>query len=83
MEQFFKDKLNTCVNFIKNKLNNGENYHLVETKRKIYYFSKFSLELSEFIEIHTMVKNLKENIFKNLLDSMKYCAKGNIIFYLT
>jgi hypothetical protein len=83
MEQFFKDKLNTCVNFIKNKLHNGENYHLVETKRKIYYFSKFSLELNEFIEIHTMVKNLKENIFKNLLVSMKYCAKGNIIFYLT
>jgi len=83
MEQFFKDKLKTCVNFIKNKLNNGENYHLVETKRQIYYFSKFSLELNEFIEIHTMVKNLKENVFKNLLDPMKYCAKGNIIFYFT
>ncbi len=80
MEQFFKEKLNTCVNFFKNKINDCENYRLVETKRKIYYYSKFSLEINEFVEIYTMVKTIKENIFKNLLDALKYCAKGKIIF---
>jgi hypothetical protein len=78
MEQFFKEKLNRCVNYIKNKINIGENYQLVETKRKIYYYSKYSLEINEFFEIYTMVKTIKENIFKNLLDAMKYCAKGKI-----
>ncbi len=76
MEQFFKEKLNTCMNFFKNKMTSDEKYQLIETQRKIYYFSKFSLDLNEFIEIFTMVKTVKENIFKNLLDAIKYCTKG-------
>ncbi len=80
MEKFFKDKFNTCVNFIKNKINTEESYHLIETKRNIYYFSKFSLDIEEFLEIHKMVKTLKENIFKNMLDTTKYCVKGKIVF---
>ena len=76
MEEFFKEKINTCVNYIKNKINGGENYHLIETKRKIYYFSRFSLELNEFVEIYSNVKTVKENIFKNMIDTIKYCAKG-------
>jgi hypothetical protein len=79
MEQFFKDKLNTCVNYIKNKINNDEAYQLVETKRKIYYFSKFTFDIDEFLEIHTMVKTIKENMFRNLLEPIKYCVKGKKI----
>jgi len=78
MEQFFKDKLNTCVNFLKNRITTNENYQLVETKRKIFYFSKFSLDIDDFYQIYLFVKQLKENIFRNLLDTMKYCAKGKI-----
>ena len=80
MEQFLKEKLNTCVNYIKDKIGGGENYHLVEKKRKVYYFSKFSLEINEFVEICVMVKTLKENLLKNLMDTIKYCAKGNFDF---
>jgi cystathionine beta-lyase family protein involved in aluminum resistance len=64
------------MNFFKNKMTSDEKYQLIETQRKIYYFSKFSLDLNEFIEIFTMVKTVKENIFKNLLDAIKYCTKG-------
>ena len=81
MEQFFKDKLVTCVNFLKNKITVDENYQLIETKRKIYYFSKFTLEISEFLQTFNMVKQIKENIFRNLLDAIKYCAKGNFILH--
>ncbi len=80
MEKFFKEKLNKCVDFFKNTINQAETYQLVETKRKIYYFSKFSLEIKEFSHIHKMVKTVKENIFKNMLDTMKYCVKGTILF---
>jgi hypothetical protein len=79
MEKFFIEKINTCVNYIKDKINHNESYQLVETKRKIYYFSKFSLNIEEFLQIHKMVKTLKENIFKNMLDTLKYCIKGKII----
>ena len=80
MERFFIEKLNRCVDFFKNKINQAESYQLIETKRKIYYYSKFSLEVKEFSHIHKMVKTLKENIFKNMLETMKYCVKGKIIF---
>lgn len=80
MERFFKEKLNTCVNFFRNTMNVDESYQLVETKRKIYYFSKFSLEIEQFLQIHRMVKTLKENIFKNMLDTMKYCVKGKFFY---
>lgn len=76
MEQFFKDKLNKCVNYIKDKIGDSENYQLIEKKRKIYYFSKFSLEVNEFYDIYIMVKTLKDNIIRNLMDSIKYCVKG-------
>jgi cystathionine beta-lyase family protein involved in aluminum resistance len=78
MEQFFKEKLNTCVNYFKNKMIENDNCKLIETKRKIYYFSKFSLEMNEFINIFKMIKSIKENLFKNLLETIKYCARGKI-----
>jgi hypothetical protein len=80
MEQFFKDKISTCVNYIKNKINVDENYQIIEKKRKIFYFSKFSLDLNEFYQIYTFVKTIKENLFKNLLDTMKYCSKGKKLY---
>jgi len=76
MEQFIKDKLNTCVNYIKNKITNEENYQLIESKRKIYYFSKFSFDKAEFFEIYKMTKTHKESIFKNLIETFKYCING-------
>jgi len=79
MENFFKEKINRCVNYFKNDINSSENYKLVETKRKIFYYSKFSLETIEFYEIYSMVKSVKENVFKNLLDSIKYSTQGNIL----
>lgn len=76
MENFFKEKLNTCVNYLKNKITPTENYQLIETKRKIYYFSKFSLDIDEFLQIYNMIKKIKENVFKKLLETIKYCIKG-------
>ncbi len=78
MEKFFKEKLSTCVKYLKEKINQDESYQLVETKRKIYYFSKFSLEIEEMSRIQRTVKTIKENIFKNMFDTLKYCAQGKI-----
>lgn len=80
MDEFFKDNFNNCINFLKNKMNTNENYQLIEKKRKIYYFSKFSLDVDEFFLIYQTIKGIKENVFKNILDCLKYCAKGKLKF---
>jgi hypothetical protein len=73
----FKEKFCTCMNYLKNKITPEENYQLVETQRHIYYFSKFSLDINELMRIYQMTKKIKENLFKNMLDIIKYCIRGN------
>jgi len=77
MDEFFKDNFKNCINYLKNKINVSENYQLIEKKRKIYYFSKFSLNVDEFFQIYQTIKKIKESVFKNMLDCFKFCAKGN------
>ena len=72
----FKEKFSTCLNYFKKKISQDENYQLVETQRKIYYFSRFSLDVDEFMKIYELTRKVKENVFKSLLDTMKYCCKG-------
>ena len=76
MEDFLKDNITNCINFLKNKITVSENYQLVEKKRKIYYFSKFSFDIDEFFLIYQTIKRIKENIFKNMLECIQFCAKG-------
>ncbi len=78
MDGFIKDIFKNCINFINNKINISENYQLVEKKRKVYYFSKFSFNVDEFFQIYQTVKKVKENVFKNMIEYLKFCAKGNL-----
>jgi hypothetical protein len=78
----FREKFCNCMNYIKNKITPEQNYQLVETQRKIYYFSKFSMDLNEFLKIYELTKKLKESLFKNMLELMKYCLNGKQKFNL-
>jgi len=78
MEKFLKDKFYYYFNTYKNNSNGKENFQLVEKKRKIYYFSKFSLDIDEFIIIYEMIKNIKENVSRNLFENIKICIQGMI-----
>ena len=55
-------------------------FSFVEKEKNIFYFSKFSLDISEFFLIHDFIKKLKENIFKENMEQFKYCVKNIIIF---
>ena len=55
-------------------------FSFVEKEKNIFYFSKFSLDISEFFLIHEFIKKLKENIFKENMEQFKYCVKNIIIF---
>ena len=72
----FKQKFSICLNYIKNKITDG-GCQLVETQRKIYYFSRFTLDADEFMKVYQMTKLVKENTFKSLIDTMKFCCRSN------
>ena len=55
-------------------------FSVEEKKTKIFYFSKFSIVISEFYQIYQFVKTLKENIFKALIEQFKFCVKELIAF---
>lgn len=72
------NKIKNCYNFLKGKIKIGsnENCHLIEKKRKIYYFSNFSLDIDEFYFISKEIKQVKENVFKNSLECLKYTVNS-------
>ncbi len=80
MESFFREKISYCFSAFKNKVVTKENYQLIEKKRKIYYFSKFSLDIEEFLKIYNMIRTIKENVSKNVLSNIKICIEGNLIY---
>ena len=72
-----KDTLSSWLKYFKDYINS---FSFVEKEKNIFYFSKFSLDISEFFSIHEFIKKLKENIFKENLEQLKYCVKNIIIF---
>ena len=72
-----KEKITSWLKYFQDYINS---FRFVENEKNIFYFSKFSLDISEFYLIHDFVKTLKENIFKKNIEQFKYCVK-NIIFF--
>ena len=73
-----KETFNNWLAGFQNYINS---FTVEEKKTKIFYFSKFSIVVSEFYQIYTFVKTLKENIFKTLIEQFKFCVKDLIAFY--
>lgn len=59
-----------------NKEKSKKNYKLINSSRKVFYFSKFSLDLDQCLLIVKFTKQLKENLLKNILEPLKYFVKG-------
>ena len=70
----------TLSNWLEGFQNYINSFTVIEKQNKIFYFSKFSLVLSEFFQIYSFVKTLKENIFRSVIEQFKYCVKNIIIF---
>ena len=70
----------TLSNWYEGFLNYIHSFTVVEKQNKMFYFSKFSLVLSEFYQIYNFVKTLKENIFRTLIEQFKYCIRSLITF---
>ena len=63
-------------------LSNPQNYKIVEKKRKVFYFSKFTIDANEIFQIAKAIKAIKQNLFRTLIDAMKYCTSGTLYFFL-
>ena len=72
-----KDTITSWLKSFKDYINS---FSFIEKEKNIFYFSKFSLDISEFFLIHNFIKTLKENIFKENMEQFKYCVKTVIIF---
>ena len=72
-----KETISSWLKSFKDYINS---FSFVEKEKNIFYFSKFSLYISEFFLIHDFIKKLKENIFKENMEQFKYCVKNIIIF---
>ena len=70
----------TLSNWLEGFQNYINSFTVVEKQNKIFYFSKFSIIISEFYQIYNFVKTLKENIFVTLIEQFKYCVKDIIFF---
>ena len=70
----------TLSNWFENFSEYINSFKVVEKQKSIFYFSKYSLVLSDFYQIYVFVKTLKENIFRSLIEQFKYCVKSIIKF---
>ena len=73
----FKETLSSWFENFNEYINS---FKVVEKQKNIFYFSKYSLILSDFYQIYVFVKTLKENIFRSLIEQFKYCVKSIIKF---
>lgn len=71
-----KEKITSWLKYFQDYINS---FSFVEKEKNIFYFSKFSLDISEFYLIHEFVKTLKENIFKENIEQFRYCLKNIIL----
>ena len=72
-----KDKVANWFQYCKDYINN---FTVVEKQKNLFYFAKFSLEISEFYTIFLFVKNVKRNIFTTLIEQLKYAVKDFLNF---
>lgn len=50
-------------------------YHFVEHHKKLFYYSKFSIDVDEFYQIYKFTERIKSNIFGAFFDKFKLCTK--------
>lgn len=55
-------------------------YKIVEQQKKIFYFSKFTIDYNEFYEIYNFVQKIKENVFRLMIDHFRNGVQRIILF---
>ena len=73
-----KEKLSSSMKYIQNTI--ISNYKIIEQQQKIFYFSKFSIDINDFYEIYLFIHQIKKNVYNLMYDVLKICIKNYISF---
>ena len=71
---YINKNIDIQINEVKDKTK--KNYKLINSSKKIFYFSKFSLEFDLCYKIIKFTKTLKENLLKVVLDPIRHFVKS-------
>ena len=68
-----KEKLKNLSQYFKENIApiTGDKCEFMDLQRNIFYFSKFSFQLQDFIKIFKFIRTIKENTFKKLIELNK------------
>jgi hypothetical protein len=77
-----KDKISEIVKHYQEKLKPEKptNYRLVERQKKLFYFTKFSFDVNEFLTIYSFVRKMKEDVFQSLFTQFQQIIETSITF---
>ena len=73
-----KEKLSSSMKYIQNTI--ISNYKIVEQQQKIFYFSKFSIDIDDFYQIYLFIHQIKKNAYNLMYDILKICVTNYISF---
>ncbi len=72
-----REKVSDWLGYFKDYVNY---FQIVDQQKNVIYFTKFTLDIKEFYEIHNFVLTLKLNIFHSLIEAFKYCVNNILVF---
>ena len=72
-----KEKISASMKYIQNTM---INYKIIEQQQKIFYFSKFTIDIEEFYLIYCFVHKIKKNVYNLIYDVLKICVSNYISF---
>ena len=72
-----KEKISASMKYIQNTM---INYKIIEQQQKIFYFSKFTIDIEEFYLIYCFVHKIKKNVYNLIYDLLKICVTNYISF---
>ena len=73
-----KEKLSSSMKYIQNTI--ISNYKIIEQQQKIFYFSKFSIDIDDFYRIYLFIHQIKKNVYNLMYDILKICVTNYISF---
>lgn len=60
---------------------NQKDFKLIESNKRIFYFSKFSLDIEQCLKVILFTKQIKENVLRSILEPLKYFMKSKLTLF--
>ena len=77
-----KEQFSNLGNYFQKKILGGysEGYHLEETQKQIFYFSKFTIDKTELYSIFQFVHTIQVRLFRSVSQILQKCIRESLSF---